>query len=138
MVVVERSDGSEFSGYAKFASDEDGTRVAEQGSRSIAAELLASKLARALSVSVPDVEAVDLGDSLPIKLRSGKNAAPGVAVVSVAVESAVDVAGPEGVADVPKIDLARIAVFHAFIEAGDRNHNMIRAGGRAYSIDHAT
>jgi len=136
-VLVSHPDGREVPAIAKFAKDERGAPLAEYGERGAASEILASSLAELISAPVPKTEAVELPAELNLVTAAGKPA-PGVAAASTFIDGAIDVNASDMVREAPKDDVARIAVFHAWIEAGDRGHNLIRSGRMVYSIDHAT
>lgn len=124
--------------HAKFAKAAGGAVVAERGEQGLAAELLASLVARLVSAPTPTVEAVDLEPNTEIRLSGGRLAAPGVAVASHTIDRATDVNNASAIADIDPSELAAIAVFHAWAEVSDRGHNLIRSASHAYSIDHAT
>ena len=128
----------EWPAHAKFAKDVNGAVVAENGERGLASELLASKCADLIGAPVPQVEVIELTADMDVVLRGGRHAAPGLAVGSRTIDPYTDVNNGDSLADAPASDVAGIAVFHAWVEASDRGHNLIRSGQRAYSVDHAT
>lgn len=136
--VIVASDGKEWPSHAKFAKDQNGAVVAENGERGLASELLASKCADLIKAPVPTVDVVELDSGMDVVLRGGRHAAPGVAIASRTIDPYTDVNGGDSLADAPAADIAGMAVLHAWIEASDRGHNMIRSAQRAFSIDHAT
>jgi hypothetical protein len=137
-VLVRGADGMEWEAYAKFAQDNNGQVLAENGAHGLAAELLASRLGESLAANVPAAEPVMLKPGLPVRLRNGETPAPGLAFASHSIEEAVDVTPGALPSDVDPRAVADLAALHSLVEAQDRGHNLVISHGRVYSVDHAT
>jgi len=140
-VRISRADGSEYDAHAKFTVDTTGSGIVESSPWGAVAELLASGVARAIGAPASDYTVVLLSVGVDIRLRGDRRPAPGLAIAAPTIQGAVDAI--DGMAeDIPPMDLARIAMFHALTQVGDHSGaaNHIRAGDppRIYSVDHAS
>jgi HipA-like protein len=138
-VKVRRPDGTEYAAHAKFAKDTLGAIIAERGEEGLAAEFVASRLAGLLGAPVPETDVVMIAAEVDVCLRNDRRPDKALpAIASHTIDPWTDVNAPDTVEDAPLDDLAAISALHSWVEAGDRGHNMIRAAGRAYAIDHPT
>jgi hypothetical protein len=132
LVHVTCPDGSIYEAHTKFAEG------AENGTRGLASEFLASRLAASIGANVPTVAVVVLLPGQVIRLRDGVLPAPGLAAASETIPNWVDVNAGDALEGVATDQLALLAAVQWWVEASDRGHNVILTHGRAYSIDFAS